>query len=64
MAGGREEYVHKIQAAARSIELMYQKLKEDGTTIEQIDRLMSFDDFNELIGVNEKFTLAERFGVE
>ncbi len=48
-------------AAARTIELMYQKLLSDGTTMGEEDRLMTFAEFNELIGVEEKFALARRF---
>jgi len=49
-------------AAARTIELMYQKLRNDGTTRGEEHRLMTFSEFNELIGVEEKNLLAERFG--
>ena len=49
-------------AAARAIEAVYQTLRHDGTTLGQEDRLMSFDQFNELIGVAEKYALAKRFG--
>ena len=49
-------------AAARSIEQMYQKLRADGTTLGEEHRVMSFSEFNELIGVDEKYALAERFG--
>jgi 2-methylisocitrate lyase-like PEP mutase family enzyme len=49
-------------AAARTIELMYQKLLTDGTTIGEEHRLMPFSEFNELIGVEEKYALAQRFG--
>ena len=48
--------------AARTIELMYQKLRVDGTTTGEEHRLMTFSDFNELIGVEEKYALAQRFG--
>lgn len=51
-------------AAARSIETMYQKLHADGTTIGEGQRLMTFPEFNDLIGVEEKYALAQRFGVE
>ena len=51
-------------AAARTIELMYQKLWSDGTTLGEEGRLMSFSEFNELIGVDEKYDLARRFGAE
>jgi 2-methylisocitrate lyase-like PEP mutase family enzyme len=50
-------------AAARSIELMYQKLRADGTTTGEEHRLMTFPEFNELIGVEEKYAQARRFGV-
>jgi methylisocitrate lyase len=49
-------------AAARTIEQMYQKLHADGTTIGEEHRSMTFPEFNELIGVDEKYNLAERFG--
>ena len=49
-------------AAARTIELMYQKLRADGTTIGEEQRLMTFSEFNELIGVDQKYALAERYG--
>lgn len=51
-------------AAARAIESFYQKLRADGTTLGEEDRLMTFVEFNALIGVDEKYALAERFGVK
>ena len=48
--------------AARAIEILYEKLLTDGTTESEKDRLMTFSEFNELIGVEEKFNLAKRFG--
>lgn len=51
-------------AAARTIESMYQKLWSDGTTLGEEGRLMSFPEFNDLIGVDEKYALARRFGAE
>lgn len=50
-------------ASARSIELMYQKLHSDGTTLGEEDRLMTFPQFNDLIGVEEKYNQAQRYGV-
>jgi 2-methylisocitrate lyase-like PEP mutase family enzyme len=50
-------------AAARSIEFMYQKLRADSTTTGEEHRLMTFPEFNDLIGVEEKYALAQRFGV-
>lgn len=51
-------------AAARSIETMYRTLKEEGTTQHAPAGLMTFAEFNELIGVEEKYALTERFGSE
>ena len=51
-------------AAAHGIEQMYQKLLRDDTTLGQEEQLMKFDEFNDLIGVDEKYKLAERYGVE
>jgi 2-methylisocitrate lyase-like PEP mutase family enzyme len=51
-------------AAARTIGLMYEKLLKDGTTIGEEHRLMTFPEFNELIGVEEKDALARRFGAK
>jgi hypothetical protein len=42
---------------------MYRRLKADGTTLGDEGWLMSFAEFNELIGVEERHALAERFGV-
>jgi 2-methylisocitrate lyase-like PEP mutase family enzyme len=51
-------------AAARAIEGFYKKLRSDGTTLGEENRLMTFAEFNALIGVDEKYALAERFGVQ
>jgi 2-methylisocitrate lyase-like PEP mutase family enzyme len=50
-------------AAARAIEAMYRKLQADGTTLGDEGRLMSFAEFNERIGAEERHKLAEQFGV-
>ena len=49
--------------AAKSMEEMYKQLLEHGTTIGQEHRLMDFPSFNDLIGVEEKYTLAQRYGI-
>lgn len=50
-------------AAASAIESIYQKLKSDQTTLGDEDHLMEFERFNDLIGVEEKHAMAQRFGV-
>jgi len=53
-----------IFAAAAALKEVYEKLKRDETTQGIYDRLMTFEAFNELIGVHEKYKMAERFGVK
>jgi 2,3-dimethylmalate lyase len=49
-------------AAARVIESTFQELMNEGTTQREADRLMTFAEFNELIGVDEMYALEKRFG--
>src|SRR5688500_9972835 len=49
-------------AAARALEGIYQKLHDDLTTEGSFEKLMTFESFNDLIGVEQKYQLAERFG--
>jgi 2-methylisocitrate lyase-like PEP mutase family enzyme len=51
-------------AAARAIASMYAKLRADGTTLGESDHLMTFAEFNDLIGVDERYALSERFGAD
>ncbi len=52
-----------LYSAAKAIQTMYQKLHADQTTIGDEANLISFPEFNQLIGVNEKYEQAERFGI-
>ena len=51
-------------ASARVIDTLYRTLKAEGTTLGSEEQLMTFAEFNDLIGVDEKYALAERFGVD
>lgn len=51
-----------LYAAAQSIRLVYEKLRRDGTTLGEESNMMSFPEFNQLIGVEAKYAVAERFG--
>ena len=51
-----------LYAAAASMREYYQKLSDDGTTIGMETGLMQFTEFNDLIGVEEKYQLSEKFG--
>ncbi len=50
-----------LYGAARAMQEIYGKLKNEGTTAGYADRLLTFSEFNELIGADEKFLLAEQF---
>jgi 2,3-dimethylmalate lyase len=49
-------------ASAKALHDIYKKLMDDQTTLGAEGGLMQFGAFNELIGVEEKYRLAERFG--
>ena len=49
-------------AAARAMAAIYAKLRAEGTTLGEADRLITFGEFNDLIGVEERYALSERFG--
>jgi 2,3-dimethylmalate lyase len=51
-----------LYAAARAMTSLYHKIRDDGTSLGMEEALMSFREFNELIGVDRKYALAERFG--
>jgi methylisocitrate lyase len=51
-----------LYAAAASMREFYQKLSDDGTTIGKESELMQFAEFNDLIGVEQKYRLSEKFG--
>ena len=53
-----------LLATARVLEQVYRTVFTEGTTLGGETQLMSFAEFNELIGVETKYALAERFGVE
>jgi methylisocitrate lyase len=51
-------------AAAHGLAMIYDKIRRDDTTLGEESSLMAFDEFNDLIGVEAKYTLAERYGVK
>lgn len=53
-----------LYATAQALEHIYQKLLTSDSTLGEESQLMAFGRFNELIGVDEKYAVAERFGVE
>ena len=51
-------------AAANGLAAIYEKIRRDDTTLGAEEQLMAFDEFNDLIGVEAKYALAERYGVK
>jgi len=50
-----------ILTAARALEKAYSHLAEHGDTSAIKDRMMGFDEFGSLVGLEEKYALAERY---
>ncbi len=51
-----------LYAAAQATRRVYETLRRDGTTMGCETEIMPFDQFNDLIGVDDKYALAGRFG--
>jgi 2,3-dimethylmalate lyase len=51
-------------AAAHGLAAIYEKIRRDDTTLGAEQTLMAFDEFNDLIGVESKYAIAERYGVK
>ena len=51
-----------LYASAKALQTVFDTLRTDETTTRGADALIAFDAFNEIIGVDQKFELAERFG--
>jgi len=50
-----------LYAAARALEATYAAIRRDGSTSGIADTLMPFDDFNALVGLEEKYAADERY---
>ncbi len=50
-------------AAGKIIQEFYTKLRKDGTTLGMEDKLLNFSEFNNLIGVEDKYKLSEKYNV-
>jgi len=51
-------------AAGKTMQKFYSKLHQDGTTLGMEEDLLNFEEFNELIGVEEKYKQSEKYGVK
>jgi methylisocitrate lyase len=50
-----------LYAVAKSLTEVYTTLRRDGSTMAILDQLMPFDDFNRIVGLNEKYALDEKY---
>ena len=50
-----------LYSVAKSLTDVYTTLRRDGSTLGILDQLMAFDDFNGIIGLNEKYALDAKY---
>jgi methylisocitrate lyase len=50
-----------LYSVAKSLTDVYTTLRREGSTLSILDRLMAFDDFNAIVGLNEKYLLDAKF---
>jgi methylisocitrate lyase len=50
-----------LYSVAKTLAETYATLRREGSTITILDKLMPFDDFNEIVGLREKYALDARY---
>jgi len=50
-----------LYSVAKSLTEVYTTLRRDGSTLAILDRLMPFDDFNRIVGLEEKYALDAKY---
>ena len=50
-----------VYSVAKSLAEVYSTLRRDGSTTRILDRLMPFDEFNEIVGLEEKYSLDQKY---
>jgi len=50
-----------LYSVAKSLTDVYTTLRRDGSTLGILDQLMAFDDFNAIVGLNEKYALDTKY---
>jgi len=50
-----------LYSSAKSLTDVYSTLRREGSTAKILDRLMPFDEFNEIVGLEEKYSLDQRY---
>lgn len=52
-----------LYSVAKSLTEVYTTLRRDGSTLAILDRLMPFDDFNRVVGLDEKYALDAKYRI-
>ena len=52
-----------LYSAAKSLTDVYTTLRRDGSTLAILDKLMPFDEFNGIVGLNEKYALDAKYKI-
>jgi len=50
-----------LYSVARSLSDVYTTLRRDGSTLAILDRLMPFNEFNEIVGLDQKYALDDKY---
>jgi 2,3-dimethylmalate lyase len=50
-----------LYSVAKSLTEVYSTLRRDGSTTKILDRLMPFDEFNQIVGLEEKYSLDQKY---
>ena len=50
-----------LYAVAKTLADTYSTLRQDGSTTAILDRLMAFDDFNAIVGLEEKYEVDRKY---
>ena len=50
-----------LYSVAKSLTDVYTTLRRDGSTLAILDKLMPFDEFNDIVGLNEKYALDAKY---
>jgi methylisocitrate lyase len=50
-----------LYSVAKTLTEVYSTLRREGSTTKILDRLMPFDDFNQIVGLEEKYSLDQRY---
>jgi methylisocitrate lyase len=56
--------VTALYAVLKTLEEVFGELKKSGTTVAVSEKLCSFQEFNQVVGLNEYSALEKKYGIE